>query len=77
MYLAEFQKRQFSDSLASGQLTEQELLAQANAFISTLQSAGAIIADPDIQNTLNQELENLNSQPGSNNSEKLEQLLNP
>ena len=76
IFLADFQKRLFSDSLNSGQISEEELLAQADAFIETLQSGGQIIADPEIQSTIDGELSDLNSQPGSNNREKTEQLIN-
>ena len=76
VFLADFQQREFSDNLESGELTDAELLEQADALIETLQNSGDLITDPTIQAQVDAQLEELNNQPGADNREKLESLLN-
>lgn len=75
-FLVDLQKKDFDDSLLDTDLTDEELLDKADALIATLENGGSIVSDPELQAQIDAQLEELNSQPGDNNKEKLEALLN-
>lgn len=75
-FLAELQKKDFENSLASGELTTDQLIDKAEDLLQTLRNGGDIVADPELSATIDEQLSQIDSQEGSNSAEKLEEFLN-
>ncbi|SMF70090.1 hypothetical protein [Pseudobacteriovorax antillogorgiicola] len=75
LFLFELQKVDFNAGLSDTELSEEELIEKADAVLETLANGGTIVSDPALQEQINQKFSELESQPGDNNAEKLENLI--
>ncbi|NRA62858.1 MAG: hypothetical protein HRU19_00160 [Pseudobacteriovorax sp.] len=75
-FLVEMQKQDFSNSLSDGTLTQEELVAKADAVLETLANGGDIVGDPSLKEAIDKQISELENQPGDSTAEKLEALIN-
>lgn len=74
LFLVEMQKTEFSSILESG-LSQEVLIAKADAVLETLATGGQVVSDPNIQSQLDEVFSEIDNQPGENTADKLESLI--